>query len=83
MLALGVNIDSMTARERRRPDTIDGSRKRRIAAGSGQSVQDVNRLLKQHKMLVKTMKRVAKGGAGGGGLQRMLGSMMRGRGPHG
>ena len=75
-------IDSMTPRERRRPDLIDGSRKRRIAAGSGQSVQDVNRLLKQHKQLVKTMKRVSRGGRGGG-LQRMLGDMMKGRGPQG
>ncbi len=72
-------IDSMTVRERRRPDLIDGSRKRRIAAGSGQSVQDVNRLLKQHKQLVKTMKRVSRGG----GMQRMLGAMTRGRGPLG
>jgi len=73
-------IDSMTVRERRRPELIDGSRKRRIAAGSGQSVQDVNRLLKQHKQLVKTMKRVSRGG----GMQRMLGAMTRGgRGPLG
>lgn len=72
-------IDSMTVRERRRPDVIDGSRKRRIAAGCGQQVQDVNRLLKQHKQLVKTMKRVSKGG----GMQQMLGAMTRGRGPFG
>jgi signal recognition particle subunit SRP54 len=72
-------IDSMTVRERRRPDLIDGSRKRRIAAGSGQTVQDVNRLLKQHRQLVKTMKRVSKRG----GMQQMLGAMTRGRGPMG
>jgi signal recognition particle subunit SRP54 len=72
-------IDSMTLRERRRPDVIDGSRKRRIAAGCGQQVQDVNRLLKQHKQLVKTMKRVSRGG----GMQHMLGAMTRGRGPLG
>jgi signal recognition particle subunit SRP54 len=67
-------IDSMTPRERRRPDLIDGSRKRRIAAGAGLAVQDVNRLLKQHKQLVKTMKRVAKGG----GLEQALGKALPG-----
>jgi signal recognition particle subunit SRP54 len=72
-------INSMTRKERRNPALIDGSRKRRIAGGSGLAVQDVNRLLKQHKMLAKTMKRAAKGG-----LQRALGGMMRGRsGPFG
>ena len=68
-------INSMTRKERRNPALIDGSRKRRIAGGSGLAVQDVNRLLKQHKLLAKTMKRVSKGG-----LQRALGGMMRGRG---
>ncbi|HEY5667285.1 MAG TPA: signal recognition particle protein [Gammaproteobacteria bacterium] len=77
-------IDSMTLKERRRPDIIDGSRKRRIASGSGLSVQDVNRLLKQHKSLVKTMKRFGKGGPGG--MQSMLGNLqsaanLRGRPP--
>ena len=66
-------IDSMTHQERRRPDIIDGSRKRRIASGAGMSVQDVNRLLKQHKTLVKTMKRFGKGGMAG--MQSMLGSL--------
>jgi signal recognition particle subunit SRP54 len=67
-------IDSMTPAERRRPDLIDGSRKRRIAAGAGLPVQDVSRLLKQHWQLAKTMKQLAKGG----GLQRLLGAMRRG-----
>lgn len=71
-------IDSMTRRERRRPELIDGSRKRRIAAGAGQSVQDVNRLLKQHKQLVKTMKRMSRGG-----MQRLLGAVGRGKPPFG
>jgi signal recognition particle subunit SRP54 len=61
-------INSMTRRERARPELIDGSRKRRIAAGAGAAVQDVNRLLKQHKQLVKTMKHVAKRG----GLRQAL-----------
>jgi signal recognition particle subunit SRP54 len=72
-------INAMTLKERRRPVLIDGSRKRRIAAGSGLTVQDVNRLLKQHKTLVKTMKRLNKGGVAG--MQQMLGGTMRGRGP--
>jgi signal recognition particle subunit SRP54 len=67
-------IDSMTSAERRRPDLIDGSRKRRIAAGAGLPVQDVSRLLKQHWQLAKTMKQLAKGG----GIQRLLGTMRRG-----
>jgi signal recognition particle subunit SRP54 len=69
-------IDSMTPAERRRPDLIDGSRKRRIAAGSGLPVQDVSRLLKQHKQLSKTMKQLSKGG----GMQRLLGSLRPGGG---
>ncbi len=55
-------INSMTARERRFPKLIDGSRKRRIAAGSGLAVPDVNRLLKQHTQMQKMMKRMSKGG---------------------
>jgi signal recognition particle subunit SRP54 len=74
-------IDSMTPRERRFPATIDGSRKRRIAGGAGLPVQDVNRLLKQHKQLVKTMKRVKKGGMGA--MSGMLGGALQGRGPLG
>jgi signal recognition particle subunit SRP54 len=70
-------IDSMTPAERRRPDLIDGSRKRRIAAGSGLPIQDVSRLLKQHKQLAKTMKQLSKGG----GMQRLLGAMRSGGGP--
>ena len=60
-------INSMTPAERRFPDTIRGSRKRRIAAGSGTQVQDVNRLLKQFDQVQTMMKRMGKGG-----LQRLL-----------
>jgi len=74
-------IDSMTRQERRRPEIIDGSRKRRIATGSGMSVQDVNRLLKQHRTLVKTMKRFGKGGRAG--IQSMLGSVQGVQNPRG
>jgi signal recognition particle subunit SRP54 len=56
-------INSMTPGERRNPDIISGSRKRRIALGSGTQIQDVNRLLKQHKQMAKMMKKFsAKGG---------------------
>lgn len=56
-------INSMTAKERRRPDIIKGSRKKRIAAGSGTQIQDVNRLLKQFTQMQKMMKKMgSKGG---------------------
>jgi len=61
-------INSMTPRERRLPDIINGSRKRRIAAGSGTQVQDVNRLLKQFTQMQKMMKKMRKGG----GLAKMM-----------
>ncbi len=59
MLAI---IRSMTPQERRFPDVIKGSRRRRIAAGSGTQVQDVNRLLKQFTQMQKMMKKMSKGG---------------------
>ncbi len=55
-------INSMTPSERRFPKTINGSRKKRIATGAGQQIQDVNRLLKQHLQMEKMMKKVSKGG---------------------
>ncbi|MDX1507443.1 MAG: signal recognition particle protein [Woeseiaceae bacterium] len=55
-------INSMTPQERRFPKTINGSRKKRIAAGSGLTIQDVNRLLKQHLQMEKMMKKMSKGG---------------------
>ena len=60
-------INAMTPSERGFPKSINGSRKRRIAAGTGLAVQDVNRLLKQYMQMQKLMKRAAKGG-----IQRML-----------
>jgi signal recognition particle subunit SRP54 len=54
-------INSMTAQEKRYPDLIKGNRKKRIAAGCGQELQDVNRILKQHKMMAKMMKKFKKG----------------------
>ena len=69
-------INSMTPAERRMPDIIRGSRKRRIAAGSGTEVQEVNRLLKQFDQMQRVMKQLRKGG----GLQRMM-QGMKGRFP--
>ena len=51
-----VIIDSMTAEERRKPEILNGSRKRRITAGSGTTIQDLNRLIKQYKQMSKMMK---------------------------
>jgi len=61
-------IDSMTVEERRKPELIRGSRKRRIAAGAGLEMQDLNRLLKQQKMMSKMMRKMR----GKGGMQRMM-----------
>ena len=55
-------IQSMTPAERRHPDTINGSRRRRIAAGSGTSVQEVNQLLSQFKQMKKLMRQIGRGG---------------------
>ncbi len=55
-------ISSMTPQERRKPDVINGSRKKRIAAGSGTQIQDVNRLLKQFTQMQKMMKKFSKKG---------------------
>lgn len=62
-------INSMTPHERKFPAVIKGSRKRRIAMGSGVQVQDINKLLKQHMQMSKMMKKMSKGG---------MKSMMRG-----
>lgn len=58
-------ISSMTPRERKNPKIIQASRKRRVAAGSGSSVSEVNKLLKQHLMMAKMMKKVGKMGKKG------------------
>ncbi len=55
-------VNSMTPKERRYPDIIKGSRKRRIALGCGLQVQDVNRLMKQQLQMKKMMKKMSKGG---------------------
>ncbi|MCP4878395.1 MAG: signal recognition particle protein [Gammaproteobacteria bacterium] len=71
-------IDSMTPLERRKPELINGSRKRRVAQGSGTQIQDVNRLLKQHKQMQRMMKKM---GSKGGMANMMRG--MKGRMPPG
>jgi signal recognition particle subunit SRP54 len=70
MLHLAAIISSMTIKERRFPDLIKGSRKKRIAAGSGMQVQDVNRLLKQFMQMQKMMKKMK-----GGGMAKMMRSL--------
>jgi signal recognition particle subunit SRP54 len=57
-------INSMTRLERTKPEVIKASRKRRIAAGAGASVQEVNRLLNQFEQAQKLMKMMTKGGMG-------------------
>ncbi|MEP3857922.1 MAG: signal recognition particle protein [Porticoccus sp.] len=63
-------INSMTPAERRNPDLLNGSRKRRITVGSGTNLQDLNRLLKQHKQMGKMMKKMK-----GKGMQQMMRGM--------
>ena len=64
-------ICSMTPQERRFPDKINGSRKKRIARGSGTQIQDINRLLKQHKQMQKMMKKMS----AKGGMKKMMRAM--------
>lgn len=71
-------INSMTLYEREKHNIINGSRKRRIAAGSGTTVNDVNKLLKQFAQMKKMMKKFSMGKFKGG---LNLGSLMGGRGP--
>jgi signal recognition particle subunit SRP54 len=70
-------ISSMTAKERRVPKLLNASRKKRVAAGSGTSVQDINKLLKMHRQMADMMKKMGKGKGGlaklfgGGGMPEM------------
>lgn len=68
-------ICSMTPGERQYPDSINGSRKKRIAAGSGTQIQDINRLLKQHKQMQKMMKKMTKKGGMANMMRGMEGMM--------
>ena len=71
-------INSMTPRERTNPDGLNGSRKRRITNGSGTQIQDLNRLLKQHKQMQKVMKKMKGGNMAN--MMRGLGGMQGGAG---
>lgn len=64
-------IKSMTRDERNRPQILNGSRRRRIAKGSGTSIQDVNKLIKQFSMMQKMMKRMSRPGKKGRGMPAM------------
>ncbi|MEO1704645.1 MAG: signal recognition particle protein, partial [Pseudomonadota bacterium] len=74
-------IQSMTKRERANPQLLQASRKKRIAKGAGLEVQELNRLLKQHRQMSDMMKKL--GRKGGKGLMKQLGGMfgMGGKGP--
>ncbi|MBQ8289222.1 MAG: signal recognition particle protein [Clostridia bacterium] len=63
-------ITSMTPKERQKPEIINASRKKRIAAGSGRTVEEVNRLLKQFEQTSKLMKQLSKGAFGGFGKKK-------------
>lgn len=73
MRRLEAIISSMTMQERRSPNLLNGSRKRRVAAGSGTSVQEVNALLSQFRQMQRTMKQLQSGRRGGGGLGKLFG----------
>ena len=70
-IKLGAIIDSMTRKEKINPDIINGSRKKRIAGGSGTQIQDINKLLKQFKQMQKMMKKFSSKG----GMAKMLRGM--------
>ena len=88
-------ISSMTKKERKNPKVLNASRKRRVAAGSGTSVQEVNKLLKAHQQMSTMMKKMGKGGmgkhlarqmmgkGGGGQMGGQMGGMLGGGAPGG
>lgn len=66
-------INSMTKKERANPDLLAASRKKRIAAGAGLDVADLNKLLKQHKQMAEMMKKMGKGGMMKQAIKQMMG----------
>jgi signal recognition particle subunit SRP54 len=58
-------IQSMTKKERAKPDLLNASRRKRIAAGAGVEVTEINKLIKMHRQMADMMKKVSRGGAGG------------------
>jgi signal recognition particle subunit SRP54 len=75
-------INSMTKKERAAPDLLNASRRKRIAAGAGVEVSEINKLAKQHRQMADMMKKVGKGGMGalGGMMGGKMGQMMGGMG---
>ena len=73
-------ICSMTEQERRHPELLQGSRKRRIAAGSGTNVAEVNRLVKAHRNFAGMVRQAARNGSGAGGLEAAMQQMLAGGG---
>lgn len=71
-------ISSMTKKERRNPDLLNGSRRARVARGAGLTPADVNRVLKQYQQMEKMMGKLGRGGMKG--MMRGLSGMMGGRG---
>ncbi|KKC33467.1 hypothetical protein WH91_08690 [Devosia psychrophila] len=73
-------INSMTKKERAEPDLLNASRRKRIAAGAGVEVSEINKLAKQHRQMADMMKKVSKGGMGalGGMFGGKMGSMLGG-----
>jgi len=71
-------VNSMTKKERRHPDLLNGSRRARVAKGSGTQPADVNRLLKQYMQMEKMMSKMGAGGMKG--LMRQMGAAMKGMG---
>jgi signal recognition particle subunit SRP54 len=76
-------IQSMTPKERAKPDILAASRKRRIAAGAGVDVAEVNRVLKMHRGMADMMKKMGKGGMKGmaNAMKGMMGGGAPGQGP--
>jgi signal recognition particle subunit SRP54 len=72
-------INSMTKKERSNPDLLAASRKKRIAAGAGLEVSELNKLLKQHRQMADMMKKL--GGAGKGGMLKQMMKGLTGKGP--
>jgi signal recognition particle subunit SRP54 len=69
-------INSMTKKERANPDLMQASRKRRVAAGAGLDVAELNKLLKMHRQMADMMKKMGKGGAMKQALKQMMGKGM-------
>ena len=77
-LLTGTGVWAQYEAERKKPDVMNGSRRARVAKGSGRPISEVNRLLEQFREMQKMMKKVAGGGGPGGGKMRMPPGMFGG-----